>query len=417
MKILCVTEALQHPAVGGSTRSYHLLKQLSVRHTIELLTIDAKGVPAEVVADIRGHLQNLRVVATLPAIDGPASRVERRRAKVLAVERLGDALREAAVSGAHDLVLLHGASIAPVVEGLNRLPLVIDVGDANSSRLLASLRYTRLSKWPWLWRRYRGARRLERSLLRRSPHLAFLSCRDRDALVGRRRDAPIVPNGVDLSFWTRRAPRTTTDTLVFTGVLSYRPNEDGALYLVEQIVPRVRRSIPRVEVVIVGPDPTPALLASAAGRRDVVVTGRVEDVRPYLERAALFVAPVRFASGTQNKVLEALAMELPVVCTSTVARGISFDDLEHPPVRVADRAGAFAAAVVHLLRDDAACASLAARGRDFVAERFDWAESARVLEAICAAAVNGRRAGASRREERPDEWAPEGALRPRRTSP
>jgi hypothetical protein len=398
----------------GSARSYHLLKHLSPRHAITLLGIAWTPVPAAVRSDMTSYLEALHVVDASRMVELPPEAAPRRgpgwigrlagrlrldgeaRArgpgrslqKRAAVERLAQSFARLVESGSYDVVLLKGASIETVLNGCDSLPFVVDPGDANSRRHLDSLRHAPLLEWPSLLRHSREVRQSEMRVVRRTPHLAFVSCRDRDAFVGRHGGGKVVPNGVDLDSWTRRREPASGSRLVFTGVMDYRPNADAAMFLVDEIAPRIRALVPDLSVAIVGRSPSPALLERARRCPGVICTGLVDDVRPFLEEATVFVAPLRFASGTQNKVLEALAMEVPVVCTSTVAEGLHFDDFKDPPVRVADRAGPFARAVVELLSSQRERARLAVEGREFVRERFDWAGSARLLEALCEEAVS-----------------------------
>jgi len=113
------------------------------------------------------------------------------------------------------------------------------------------------------------------------------------------------------------------------------------------------------------------------------VTGFVDDVRPYLERSAVAVAPIRHGAGILNKVLEAMAMEVPVVTTSLAAEGLRVEGDSNLPLHVADDAGEFAERVVALLRDPAERARLAREGRQFVQRNYVWSRSAETLERMC----------------------------------
>src|SRR5206468_215326 len=123
--------------------------------------------------------------------------------------------------------------------------------------------------------------------------------------------------------------------------MEYPPNTDAALYLIEEILPLVQRTVPAAQALIVGRDP-PARLRSAGQRPGVTVTGFVDDVRPYLERATVFAAPLRFGAGIQNKVLEAMAMEVPVVASPLAADGLRTEDGAQPPLDVARTTEEFA---------------------------------------------------------------------------
>ena len=115
------------------------------------------------------------------------------------------------------------------------------------------------------------------------------------------------------------------------------------------------------------------------------------DLRPYLESAAVFVAPLRFASGMQNKILEAMAMELPVVTTPVAAEGFSADGDEKPPLLVGSHAHEIAAHIVSVIRDPRTAQRLGAEGRRYVLRHCDWERSARMLDQLCrqVATTNG----------------------------
>jgi glycosyltransferase involved in cell wall biosynthesis len=214
--------------------------------------------------------------------------------------------------------------------------------------------------------------------------VVFVSRRDAEAILGEGA-GEVVSIGVDHARFRRSRPGAT-NALVFSGIMSYGPNEDAALVLLEQVFPLVRSAVPDAELFIVGRDPSRRLRARAAGTPGVTVTGFVPDVRPWLERAAVAAVPMRQGSGVQNKVLEAMAMELPVVTTSLVSAGLRVAGGEAPVV-VADEVREFAEAVVKLLAQEQERARLAAAGRRFVEEHYDWSRSAARLERMCVSAA------------------------------
>jgi sugar transferase (PEP-CTERM/EpsH1 system associated) len=190
----------------------------------------------------------------------------------------------------------------------------------------------------------------------------------------------VIPNGVDLEYFepTRPSGRGyVPNRIVFTGNMSYRPNVDAVRHLVTAVLPRIRRDIPDAQLCIVGMDPTPAVRRLADEDR-VVVTGRVDDVRPYFDSAAVAVAPLRVARGLQNKVLEAMAMRVPVVASPAAFEGISA--VAGRDLLVARGPTAFSRAVVTLLRDPAARERYAAAGRRCVETNHNWSRLLQRLE-------------------------------------
>jgi glycosyltransferase involved in cell wall biosynthesis len=187
----------------------------------------------------------------------------------------------------------------------------------------------------------------------------------------------VISNGVDTEYYTPGNGLPRQPVLIFTGVMDYGPNEDAATFLCREIFPRIRREVAEAELWIVGPNPTPGL-QSLAIQPGIHILGLVPDLRPYLQRATVFVSPLRYGAGMKNKVLTALAMRLPVVATTTSLANI--DVQPGRDVLVADEPQAFAAHVTDLLRDTALAARLAARGRAVVVEKYSWKQSAAQLE-------------------------------------
>jgi glycosyltransferase involved in cell wall biosynthesis len=274
---------------------------------------------------------------------------------------------------------------------LGTLPVVIDMCDATSLRLEREMTVATRSRRAALRVQVRQVRRTERRMLARGDRLFFASARDREALlpdtVVYDRNTAIVPNGVDTVFWDRTSPRLGTDEIVLTGAMSYGPNVDAAVRLARVILPLVRRTRRDARLSIVGRDPAPAVSATA-DLPGVTVTGFVDDVRPYLERAAVFAAPLRFGAGIQNKLLEAMAMGVPSVVTGLVADGLRTPAGDEAPVVIADADEAFAAAIVAALDRAAADPSPDQAARAYVTAQFSWQRSgsdlAGLIESACA---------------------------------
>jgi glycosyltransferase involved in cell wall biosynthesis len=195
---------------------------------------------------------------------------------------------------------------------------------------------------------------------------------DRRALLRLAPRAPVraVPTGVDLEFFRRRSPPAPGARLVYLGHYPHYPNEDAALHMLRDILPRVRRRAPRVEFVAAGSDPTEALKREAARVPGVIVTGTMPDVRPCLSDATVFVAPVRLGHGIKGKILEAFAMGVPVVASPRAAAGL--DAVAGRDLLVAGSAAEFSAAVVRLLESEPLRRELGENGRRAAERSYDW---------------------------------------------
>lgn len=394
MKILYVMPSILHPTIRGELRHYHFLMRLARRHEITLIVLNGADVPPAVLDELRQCTTHLvRVGAPLPrrpervGLAGAVASLHWRMRKVRlfrrSIEEMKQCVERLLHAGGFDVLLVYGSDLYSIAERLHDAPMVVDWCDTDSLRMRLALRHAGLLEWPIAFLRYRQMRRVEERVFQKLRHITFISHRDRDAAVGLARQGRIIPNGCDLSYWSRRAAGERRTRIVFTGVLDYRPNADAASYLLSTIAPLVRQQIPDLEVIIAGRNPSNELLARARRDVGVTVTGSVPDLRPYLESAAVFVAPLRFASGMQNKILEAMAMELPVVTTPIAADGFRMDDGEAPPLLVAEQPHEFAAQITRVIRNPGLGQQLGADGRRYVQQHCDWERSARMLDQLC----------------------------------
>jgi sugar transferase (PEP-CTERM/EpsH1 system associated) len=186
-----------------------------------------------------------------------------------------------------------------------------------------------------------------------------------------------IRNGVDTTYFSPRTTGPVAPNVVFVGQLDYLPNIDAVLNFYLNILPLIRREVPEVEFKIIGRNPHPAIRKHCG---EAYISGEVPDVRPWLESASVFVASFRMAFGVQTKVLEAMAVGVPVVATSQVADGL--DALPGRDLLVADNPEEFAKAVIELLRDAEHSAQLSLNARLYVNESHSWEKNVSGLEEI-----------------------------------
>jgi sugar transferase (PEP-CTERM/EpsH1 system associated) len=179
----------------------------------------------------------------------------------------------------------------------------------------------------------------------------------------------VVDNGVDLGYFHPMDSMVKPLELVFSGSMDWRPNQDAARHFVHDIFPRIRSANPRVTVTFVGRNP-PQEVVALGQTPGVTVTGTVEDVRPYLDRAAMVVVPLRIGGGTRLKILEALAMNKAVVSTSVGAEGLHVSDGRD--IVIADGVKPFADAVLGLLEQPKRAQQIGITGRTSVEARYGW---------------------------------------------
>jgi glycosyltransferase involved in cell wall biosynthesis len=194
---------------------------------------------------------------------------------------------------------------------------------------------------------------------------------------------------VDTTYFRPLAAREVPQRLVFTGSMDWFPNEDAILYFVEAILPRIRAEIDGITLTVVGRNPS-ARLRAAVEPAGVVVTGTVDDVRPYVDEAALYIVPLRAGGGTRLKIFEALSMGKAVVSTKVGAEGLALTPGRD--VVIADEPDAFAASVVALLRDPARRFAIGRAGRQLVQSRYSWEQVSSEFEQHCQSIARIRRA-------------------------
>jgi sugar transferase (PEP-CTERM/EpsH1 system associated) len=233
---------------------------------------------------------------------------------------------------------------------------------------------------------YRRMHRYESQALARFDGVLAVSDADRHTFARVYPDAVrgpihVVPTGVDTEFFAPGNPPSPAAgrDIVFTGSMDWLPNEDAMVFFCEKVLPLIRSEKPDVRLSIVGRAPTPAVTKLAAVYGDCVrVTGRVDDVRPYIAESGVYIVPLRIGGGTRLKIFEAMSMAKAVVSTGVGAEGLPVEDGRH--LILADEPNTFARAVVRLLRDVNRRRALEGAARSLVIEKYDWSSVAGNLE-------------------------------------
>lgn len=409
MRVLWLTPELPSPlGAGGALRQWHLLGRL-VAHGHEPVVV------APVHPHERDGAQRLREAGVdLRAFERPAARVpetlgllRRRPALVPAAlaepwvawqcdvfwTALEPLARRAVEESDFDLVNVNHDWAA---DWIRRLPLagaarVLTLENltwsyyANRAHSASGPRAALLAAEARRWLRYDRRRFADYDVLVTvSEHDAELAARETSTRT------VAIPSGVDtraLDPAPEGADATADPALLFTGNMRWPPNAEAARWLLREVWPRVRERVPGARVLVVGADPPPDVLALAGER--VEVPGRVAELEPWFERAAVVVIPILSGAGIRLKVLDALASGRAVVSTTMGAEGARVTDGEH--LVIADDPEAFAGAVVRLLEDPAERRRLGAAARRLAEERYDWRALGDRFEALAREAVAERR--------------------------
>ncbi len=393
MKILYISFTVQHPNLPGSTRQYHLMKELINNHEVTLLALGQKEISSEILSDLatlakRVLIIPLDMLEKTERVSKWSKAMQHRKACMKMRHAVDDLLS----SDEFDVIVFHGKTVYPAIGHLKEIPIVADFCDASSLRISNELRHASLKRMPFLLYRYVKMRRIEKRLLRQTPYQAFISSRDRQAIAGENSTYKVIPNGVDLEFWrsSRQDHETQELSLIFTGVMSFKPNHEAALYLLQHIAPAINKTFKTAQVLVVGKGPQKQIVELGREHSYITVTGFVPDIRPYLASASVFVAPIQAASGMQNKILEAMAMQVPVVTSPNVADGIAVDGHDLP-VLVAKTKDEYIKHIETLLSDNRLRERMGIAGLRYVRTLFNWTKSANLLEQLLINAKNDPR--------------------------
>jgi sugar transferase (PEP-CTERM/EpsH1 system associated) len=378
------------PNKGDKVRSYHLLRHLTQRHRVHLGTFIDDPADEKHVDTLRGLCEQAFVATLHPIRARLASLRGLLTNEPLTLPYYRDAgllkwVRDTAAQVPVDAVVVFSSSMAQYAAAVPGVPVLVDFVDVDSAKWTD---YAPQHRWPLSWLYRREGRRLlacERAVSAQARHGFFATEKETQLFVDRAPEAAgrvsAMNNGVDANYFSPSADRASPFPagdlpVVFTGAMDYWPNVDAVTWFAREALPVLRRQWPGLRFFIVGRAPTAAVQALAG--EGVVVTGTVADVRPYLQHAAVVVAPLRLARGIQNKVLEAMAMGRPVVAAQGCVEALHAE----PGVDVISAATSndFAAAVHELLSSPEKAARVGEAGRVRVLTHYGWAAHMAVLE-------------------------------------
>jgi glycosyltransferase involved in cell wall biosynthesis len=254
-------------------------------------------------------------------------------------------------------------------------------GSSAKSRLIAAMEYRNTVKYEC-----RGVRSFARVLVTSPVDQAALA--DTDQRETSRWKIDVLPNGVDLDYFQPGEGDRHPDTIVISGKMSYHANVTMVTYLVNEIIPLVWSRKPEVRLQIVGKDPPPSIQAMAKNE-NIIVTGTVSDIRPYLQQATLAVVPITYGTGIQNKILEAMACATPVIVSAPAAASLLA--IPNRDYVVVETTRQFADAIIEVLDDDHRRIELGMAGRLYVEKNHDWQTIAAKLADIYESAVNEKK--------------------------
>ena len=396
MRILWLKTELLHPVdKGGKIRTYNMLKELKRDHHVTYLTLDDGTATADERAKATEYCHDLICIP------------QRRREKFTpgfyfelglnlvsprpyAIKKYESAamLREIAElerKNAFDLLVCDFLAPAGNVPRTLNTPVVLF--QHNVEAMIWKRHYevqTNPIKKAYLYGQWQKMRRFEKEMCRRFDSVIAVSADDREQMKHEYGAEAVfdVPTGVDTEFFR---PSGTVEAakheIVFTGSMDWLPNEDAIRYFMREIMPLIKNKVPDATLTVVGRNPPPALVDLSKEDSSLVITGRVDDVRPYIEGAAVYIVPLRIGGGTRLKIFEAMAMEKPVVSTTIGAEGLPLTD--GVELLLADDPKTFADAVVKLFGDSQYATELGQRAAAVVRENHGWRPVTEIFVSLC----------------------------------
>jgi sugar transferase (PEP-CTERM/EpsH1 system associated) len=395
MRILYLCHRFPYPPdEGGKIRSYHVIRHLCASHTVTLVSLArsskeacrGRGIRSSCsdyhIATIRDWQQWMKVLGSFP-MPMSASEAYFHSHEMMRIVARQLSLKE------FDLIFVHCSSVARYVAHVSSMPKILDFADMDSQKWM---QYAGCRRWPlslgyaWEGRKLLAAERR----LARCFDLCTVATRAEWATLQSYRTGTAsgwFPNGVDAAFFSPGSEPHDPNLISFVGRMDYYPNQECMLRFCRDTLPLLRAERPDLKLIIVGANPS-AQVRKLRRLPGVAVTGAVADVRPFVRRSALTVAPLDIARGTQNKILESMAMGVPVVASRLAAEGVDAVPGRH--IWAASDPREYRDAIRLILSDPAERQRLSSAGRARMLSHHSWSQSMERLDGLIDRAIAAR---------------------------
>lgn len=376
MRILFLTSRFPYPLEkGDKLRAFHQIKYLSQNHEIILACTSDVSVSKADITHLREYCKEIHIF--------PLSRTIRFFNLLRVVFRATPfqvgyfyhryykkLFYRIIKNGKPDVIFCQLIRMAEYVKRVKQVPKVLDYMDAFSE---GSKRRAQIAKWylkPLLWWDYYRLKNYEADVYKCFQQHYIISEQDKALLTfANARNIEVLSNGVDAAYFCPSMLDTAkTYDAVFTGNMAYSPNVIAAQFLVKQVWPKVLQHLPNAKLLLAGAMPNKEIKELESN--NVVVSGWLPDIRNAYYDAKVFVAPLSTGTGLQNKLLEAMACEVPCITSALAANALKANSQEN--ILIASTADEYAAQILTLIKQPEQAESLAKAGRKFVLENFSW---------------------------------------------
>jgi len=391
MKILIVTSRVPYPLEkGDKLRIFNQIKHLNKEHEVIVCAIDTEGSSLSSIEEVKKHCHQLHVL-TIP------------KWKVILQLFLGlfsslpfqvsyfynkhaqKKIDEIIESNKPDLIYSHLIRTSEYVKNASA-PKILDYMDAFSIGIQRRInkQYFFLR---WIYKmEYLRLKKYESDIYEYFDEHSIITASDREHIQHPlRNDIQIIPNGIDTDFFKRTRVEKKYDIL-FTGNMNYPPNVEAAVYLAKKVVPLLKNEFQEVKLLIAGANPHPQVKSLA--NENVIISGWVDDIRTCYNESKVFVAPMQIGTGLQNKLLEAMSMQLP--CITSELANASLNAEVNTEVLIGKTPEDYANHIKNLLKDELKSSTLANKGYEFVINRYGWDYSISILSELIKKTVSKR---------------------------
>jgi sugar transferase (PEP-CTERM/EpsH1 system associated) len=384
MKIFVLLSRVPYPLEkGDKLRAYHQVKRLSKKHDVTLCCLNAEQLHPDAEAELGKICGKLEII--------PLSKIgiawnlalgifssKPYQVRYFHQGRVHRKVNALIAETAPDHIYCQLIRAAEYVKNQHSIPKTIDYMDAFSKGTERRIQSANFLMRPLFKAETRRLLAYENIMFEYFEHKTIISEQDRDLIYHPDREQiHVVRNGVDTDYFCPQTQEKKYD-LVFNGNMSYAPNIDSAIYLVNEVLPELWKLKPEATLLISGVKPVPAVKELASHK--VTISGWVEDVRDSYAAAHIFIAPMQIGTGLQNKLLEAMAMRIPCVTSSLANNALGAMHGEN--IFIGDSPANYAQIITDLLNDPAKANSIATAGHQFVLTHFDWQSTTDQLEAI-----------------------------------
>ncbi len=388
MKLLVLLSRVPYPLEkGDKLRAYHLVRRLARNNEVYLFCLSDTRTQQEHIDHLQEFCSRIEVVniprwsillklftAMLGRLPFQVAYFHHRSAQ----KRIDRVIAE----WKPDHVLCQLVRTTEYVREHYDLPKTLDYMDTLSKGMERRTETSPFYLKPLLRTETRRLIRYENLMFDQFDHTVIISAQDRDYIYHPHRDRMVViPNGVDTHHFSPQ-PQEQRYDLLFTGNMNYPPNIDSVLFLVQRVLPIVRRKRPATTLLISGVDPSASVRDLARTDPQITVTGWVKDIRSSYAQARIFVAPMQIGTGLQNKLLEAMAMRIPCITSALANNAVGAPAGE--AILIGNTPEEYADHILRLLDDKDERERIAMEGHRFVREHFDWDRAAATLEGMIA---------------------------------